>query len=281
MSEIFRTQQRAAAGLVLAVSVLLCNATPASAQQGDGTVTTFTTVADQSGQPSAAATDGPFWELIGGFEADTHGSAYGFFGPGYVHPIRPNLAWTARAFANYLAYEFTGADGETQVRSPGLSASAGLRFGGKNWFGVNAGPEVRWRRTELTRPNGQTIESDETSVGANVGAEAYVNPTSHNNLHAIVNYGTVDKYTWARVGFKEQISNRSWQGSNATFLGVEVIGQGNDDIRSTQIGGFFEVTRVPANLSLMFKVGYKRSTFDVGPNKTGPYVAVGFYKRLG
>jgi hypothetical protein len=198
-----------------------------------------------------------------------------------VHPIRPNLAWTARAFANYLAYEFTGADGETEVRSPGLSASAGLRFGEKSWFGVYAGPEVRWRKTELTATNGTIVDSDETSVGANIGAEAYVNPTSHNNLHGIVNYGTVDKYTWARLGFKEQISNRNWQGSTATFLGVEGIAQGNEDIRSTQIGGFFEVTRVPANLSVMFRVGYKRSTFDVGPNKTGPYFAIGFYKRLG
>jgi hypothetical protein len=260
--------------------VTLFDVSPASAQQQDGTVSVSTPVADQGGQPSTAATSGPFWELIGGYEADTHGSAYGFFGPGYVHPIRPNLAWTARAFGNYLAYEFSGADGETEVRSPGFSASLGLRFGDQSWFGVSAGPEVRWRRTELTRADGQTVESDDTRVGANIGAEAYLNPTSHNNLHGIVNYGTVDKYTWARLGFKEQISNRNWQGPTATFVGVEGIAQGNDDIRSTQFGGFFEVTRVPANLSLMFRVGYKRSTFDVGPNKTGPYFAVGFYKRV-
>ena len=273
----FRRQMRAAGAGALVVAVTLFNTSTASAQQSDSTFSVAAPAADQGGQPSGASA--PFWELIGGYEADTHGSAYGFFGPGYVHPIRPNLAFTARAFANYLAYEFTGADGVTEVRSPGFSASAGLRFGGTSWFGVNAGPDVRWRRTELTRPNGQTIESDDTSVGANIGAEAYMNPTSHNNLHGIVNYGTVDKYTWARLGFKEKLSNRGGQGSTSTYLGVEGIAQGNDDIRSTQFGGFFEVN--PPNLSLMFRVGYKRSTFDVGPNKTGPYFAVGFYKRLG
>jgi hypothetical protein len=137
-------------------------------------------------------------------------------------------------------------------------------------------------RTKCARPAStapSVVESSETKVGANIGAEAYMNPTSHNNLHGIVNYGTVDKYTWARLGFKEQVSNRGGQGSTSTFLGVEGIVQGNDDIRSTQFGGFFEIN--PANLSLMFRAGYKRSTFDVGPNKTGPYFAVGFYKRLG
>ena len=271
----FRRQMRAAAAGALVIGVALFDTSLASAQQSDRAIGVATPVVEQAGQPASTGASDPFWELIGGYEADTHGSAYGFFGPGYVHPIRPNLAFTARAFANYLAYEFTGADGDTEVRSPGFSASAGLRFGGSSWFGINAGPDVRWRRTELTHPNGQITESDETSVGANIGAEAYMNPTSHNNVHGIVNYGTVDEYLWARLGFKEQLS----RGSTATFLGVEGIAQGNDDIRSTQFGGFFEVN--PANLSLMFRVGYKRSTFDVGPNKTGPYFAVGFYKRLG
>jgi hypothetical protein len=276
---ILRTQQRATVVGALVISVTLLNISAASAQQQDSSVSVSAPVADQGGQRSSAAAGAPFWELIGGYEGDTHGSAYGFFGPGYVHPINSNVSWTARLFGNYLAYEFTGADGDTEVRSPGVSASLGLRFGGASWFGVGAGPDFRWRRTELTHPNGQVTETDDTRTGANIGAEAYMNPTSHNNVHAIANYGTVDKYTWARVGFKEKMSNRSGQGSTSTFVGVEGILQGNTDIRSTQFGGFFEVN--PPNLSLMFRAGYKRSTFDVGPNKTGPYFGIGFYKRLG
>jgi len=276
MTSIVRTHMSAAAAGALLIGMTLVAASPAAAQQQNAIVSAPAPApaADQGGQASSAGA--PFWELIGGYEADTHGSAYGFFGPGYVHPINSNVSWTGRAFGNYLAYEFTDAGGETKVRSPGVSASLGLRFGGNSWFGVNAGPDVRWRRFELTRPNGQKVDTDETSVGANIGAEAYVNPTSHNNIHGIVNYGTVDKYTWARLGFKERVAQH---GSTSTYLGVEGIAQGNEDIRSTQFGGFFELN--PTNLSLMFRVGYKRSTFDVGPNKTGPYFAIGFYKRLG
>jgi hypothetical protein len=281
----FRIQSRSATVAALTLAVFLFGGSPANAQQPTTTAGGATPAADQAAAPGAAqpadTTPAPFWELIGGFEADTHGSVYAFFGPSYVRPMRPGFAWTARAFANYLAYEFTGADGTTEVRSPGVNAAVGLRFGDKSFFGINAGPEVKWRRTELTGANGQTVSSSETVVGANVGAEVYANPTSHNNIHGIVNYGTADKYTWARLGFKEQVSNRNWQGPTTTYIGIEGIGQGNSDIRSTQVGGFFEVARVPGNFSLTFRVGYKRSTFDVGPNKTGPYFGVGFYKRLG
>lgn len=280
----FRTAVGVARAGSLAVFMTLCCVTVAGAEQRGTALLSAAPSADQAPQPADAPPPGitgpAFWELIGGYEGDTHGSSYGFFGPSYVHPFRPGLAWTARAFGNYLAYEFTGANGTTRVRSPGVSTAVGLRFGEKNFFGVSAGPEVKWQRTEVTRANGASVTSNETRLGANVGAELYTNPTSHNNIHGIVNYGTADEYTWARLGFKEQISNRSWQGSTTTFLGVEGIAQGNDDIRSTQVGGFFEITRVPAQVSLVFKAGYKRSTFDVGPNKTGPYFAVGFYRRL-
>jgi hypothetical protein len=108
----------------------------------------------------------------------------------------------------------------------------------------------------------------------------YVSPTSHNNVHGIVNYNTSDSYSWGRLGFKEQITNHTWEGPNTAFLGVEGIAQGNHDIRSRQLGGFFEITHVPAKVSFVFKAGYKRSTFNVGPDKTGPYFSVGFYQRL-
>ena len=52
------------------------------------------------------------------------------------------------------------------------------------------------------------------------------------------------------------------------------------DIKSTQIGGFLEWVHVPANTSVAFKAGYKRSTFPIGPEKTGPYFAITYYQRL-
>ena len=230
--------------------------------------------------PAALTSVPPFWELISGYEGDSEGSGYAFFGPSYVRNIRPGLSWTARAFGNYLAYEFSGADGMTQVRSPGISSAVGLQFGDKSFARVLAGPELKWRRTEVTAASGVGVAHRDTRLGLNAGGEVYANPTSHNNLHGIVNYNTSDKYSWARLGFKEQLTNRTWEGPDATFLGVEGIVQGNSDIRSRQLGGFFEYTRVPARVSLVFKAGYKRSTFEVGPALTGPYFSVGFYRRM-
>lgn len=256
--------------------VILLGAATASAQtpvtataQPQPTTVTITT-------PTAPGTA----ELLGGYERDTHGASYGFLGAGYVRGIRPGLSWVARGNVNLLSYEFDSFDGQTQVRSPGVGAAFGLQFGTKNFVRLMAGPEIKWRRTEITPVNGISRTDSDVRVGANIGAEMIVNPTSHSNLMGLVSYGTADKYTWARLGFKQQISNHDWQGPRTLALGVDVTGQGNDDIRSTSIGGLAEVTFVPQALSIQFRAGYKRSTFDIGSNKTGPYFAVGFYKRL-
>jgi hypothetical protein len=279
---------RSAIAASFAFAVMLLTPSPASAQPPPDTLALLPSTALADQRPPVVGvtvppvvTRGPaFWELISGYEGDSDGSGYAFFGPSFVRPIRPGLSWTARAFGNYLAYEFSGLEGSTHVRSPGISTGIGLQFGDRNFFRVLAGPEVKWRRTEVTGLNGVSAAESEAQFGVNAGGEMYTNPTSHNNLHGIVNYNTTDKYSWARVGFKEQLNNKAWERPNTMFLGVEGIVQGNSDIRARQLGGFFEFSRVPAKVSLVFKAGYKRSTFDVGPAKTGPYFSVGFYRRM-
>lgn len=230
--------------------------------------------------PSQAATAAPSWALIAGYERDSHGSSYGFAGPAYVKPVRPGLAWTAKVFGSYLTYEFSDFSATTAVRSPGASGSFGLQFGERNTFTVTAGPSVAWRTDTVTPFNGAEFETSETRWGVNVGAEAYLSPTSRSNFQALVNYNTTDKYLWSRAAFKQQISNLNGNGTTALSVGVEGIAQGNDDIRSLQGGGLLEVAHTPSSFSLMFRAGYKRSTFEVGPSKTGPYFGVGLYKRF-
>jgi hypothetical protein len=230
--------------------------------------------------PSQEAPPAPTWALIAGYERDSHGSSYGFAGPAYVKPVRPGLAWTARLFGSYLTYEFSDVSGTTAVRSPGASGALGLQFGERNTFTVTAGPSVAWRTDTLTPLTGADIETSETRWGVNVGAEAYLNPTSHSNIQALVNYNTTDKYLWSRAAFKQQISNLNGSGTTALSLGVEGIAQGNDDIRSLQGGGLLEIAHTPSAFSLTFRAGYKRSTFEVGPSNTGPYFGVGLYKRF-
>ena len=54
----------------------------------------------------------PFWELIGGYEGDSHDAGYGFLGPAYNHPLSDDLAVTARVFATTSA----GGDSATAQR---------------------------------------------------------------------------------------------------------------------------------------------------------------------
>lgn len=249
-----------------------------------GTVAHAQPAANEAPAPVAATSQAtapaPTWALIAGYERDSHGSSYGFAGPAYVKPVRPGLAWTARVFGSYLTYEFSDMSGATAVRAPGANGSLGLQFGERNTFTIGAGPAVSWRTETITPGTGVEFENSETRWGMNVGAEAYLNPTSHSNVQALVNYNTTDKYIWSRAAFKQQISNLSGSGTTALSLGVEGIAQGNDDIRSLQGGGLLEVAHAPSSFSLTFRAGYKRSTFDVGPSKTGPYFGVGLYKRF-
>lgn len=229
------------------------------------------TVTTAPASPAPAASD-PYWALIAGYEWDTHGSSYGFVGPHYTHPFGSgDVAWTARVFGNYLTYEFSDTTKTTKVRAPGASASVGLKFGTKNYFAVSAGPSVSWRKTTVTPNVGVETETDETRTGLNFGGDIYANPTPKSNIQILGNFNTADKYSWGRVGAKVDVAPKA-------AIGGEVILQGNSDIKSVQFGGLIEVR--PSQTSLMFRAGYKRSSFNVGPDKTGPYFGINFYKRL-
>lgn len=267
--------------LILAAAALA--AVPAAAQEASPPPPATLPAGEAApAAPASGDVQDPWWEFIAGFEADTHGTGYGFAGPAYVHPIRPNLAVTGRVFASYLYYEFEEAGGTTSVRSPGVSPMLGLRFGSRSFFQVLAGPDIRWREEEFEAGGVEVeTEDDGATVGASIAAEAYTNPSDRDVIHGIVTYGTVDEYVWGRLGYKRQLTNLGWQGSGpAWFLGVEVTGQGNDDIRSFQVGPMTEVVFSPSNLSLSVRAGYKKSTFDAAPDRDGPYFGVGLYKRF-
>lgn len=281
-------QAQIAAGLAVFVIV-----TPARAQAPQDTTQSpqqlgVTADAGQvPSQPSILPAPAPLpaarWSQTGGFETDTHGTGYGFFGPSYSKPFRPNMAWVAGVNANYLFYEYAngGTGGQTNVRAPGVNARAGLKFGGKNYFQATAGPSFKRRQLEMFDTAGNRMSSDsDLRVGINVGSEVWVEPTTHSVVYGIFDFSGADSYTWARLSYREQISNRSWSGKFAHFVGAEVIGQGNDDIKSKQFGGNFEIVHVPSSVSLQVRGGWKQSSFVFGPDKTGPWFAIGFWQRL-
>ena len=274
-------------GWIAAGAVLVVLAAPASGQSTDQL---SVEAADPAGaqlpapRPATvpAQVAAPHWSANAGFEADSHDTGYGFVGPFYVRPLRPGLAFVGGGSVNYLYYDFVnGTGGHTNVRSPGVNAMGGVRFGNRNYVQLLAGPGFKRRHVEILDASDQVIGTDSDTVfGLNLGADLWVDPTSHNNVFGMVRYGAEDNYTWARLAYKEQITNRDWSNRFAHFVGAEVIGQGNDDIRSTQYGGFFEVAHAPSSVSVMFRAGYKKSSYDFGPDKSGPWFAVGFWHRL-
>jgi hypothetical protein len=222
-----------------------------------------------------------YWTANAGFEADTHDSGYGFAGPFYVKPFRPNTSFVAGANLNYLYYDYASGLGHTNVRSPGVNVTGGVRFGHRNYVQLVAGPGFKRRYVERVDANGNVIGSDRNiDAGLNLGADAYVDPTSHSNVYGMFRYGAEDQYSWGRLAYKEQITNRDWHGKFAHSVGAEVIGQGNDDIRSTQVGALYEIAHGPSSVSVMLRAGYKRSAYDIGPDKTGPYFAIGLWHKL-
>jgi hypothetical protein len=225
----------------------------------------------------------PNWEIVGGFEGDTHDTSYSFFGPGYNHPISDNLAVTARFTGRYLSYSFrNGLGGDTTVNSPGISPAIGLRFGKSGRTArVQVGYGGKNEHRVVEDRNGNAV-LDETRwrSGITLGGDVYYNLTKRDNVHALVSFGTEDDYLWSRVGYKHQMTNHDWKSNVTLYLGAEALTQGNSDIWSNNIGGIAEVLLVPAHLSLMFRSGYKHSTFDRGDDKNGPYYALGLYKRF-
>ena len=232
----------------------------------------------QSAQPDPMAS---YWEVIGGLEFDTDGMMYGFVGPQWTRPLNEDLAVTAKVSLNWLQYEFDENGGTTEVSGPGVSTQVGLKFGDRNRFSVGAGPSFKWRGESFTDAAGNETETDgEMEVGFSVGAGAYLNPTDRDNVHALVSYDTVDSYLWSRLGYKHQITNHNWQDTWAHFLGAEGIYQGNDDIRTSMLGALVEFVHAPSSTAIMLRAGFKKSTFEVADDRTGPYFGINFYRRL-
>jgi hypothetical protein len=227
-------------------------------------------------------TRSPWWELNGGYEGDSHATSYGFVGPGYVRPLGGKLAFKAHVYATQLKYEFAnGLGGSTEVTAPGFSPAIGLRYGRKNWVQVTTGLDFKREHRQITDDVGDVFSDERhTRTGVSLGADAWWNPSRHSNVFTMLHYGTASKYTWGRIAAKQQVSNMDWHGPHTVYLGVEGVGQGNADIRSWQIGGLGELVFARSELSLQARGGYKRSTFEVGPDKSGPYFGVGLWKRF-
>lgn len=261
-------------------------AMPASALAQTAPAVNFVPAAAPVTAPAATAIQTPapgdsYWEIIGGVEFDTDGMLYGFAGPQWNYRLNEDMGVFARAYGNWLQYEFEENGGTTEVSGPGISTQVGLKFGDRHTFKVGVGPSFKWRGETFTDASGNETELDsDMEVGLSVGGDAYLNPTERDNVHALVNYDTVDDYLWSRLAYKRQITNLDWQDTWAHHLGVEGIWQGNDDIRTMMLGGLVEFAHGASRSSVMLRAGIKKSTFEAADDRTGPYFGINFYRRL-
>ena len=73
-----------------------------------------------------------------------------------------------------------------------------------------------------------------------------------------------------------RVSCTSWE----PFVGPEVTGQGNDETRAVQGGGFAEWSFVPQRVSLSLHGGYKESWSPGESRRRGAYLGLALYHRF-
>jgi hypothetical protein len=56
--------------------------------------------------------------------------------------------------------------------------------------------------------------------GVILQGDAFFQVTPLSTFSLIVSYGDANRYLWSRAGWKEQVSNRNFQGTTALSLGV-------------------------------------------------------------
>ncbi len=218
------------------------------------------------------------WEFLGGWEADSHNNGYAFTGIGYIHLFNPRLAIATRLSGSYLYYNFPENAGETKVKSPGVTLLIGPRFSGERVsLTVMAGTEARTIKRETDSPAGKS-KTSEDKISPVINGALSAKLGQRWDFLGIANYDSANKYTWTRGSLKYRISEQNRPA--IIFLGPEVTIQGNRDITSVQGGGIIEVYHNPGKLSLAARLGYKRSTFDAGTSREGPYLGIGFYKQF-
>jgi hypothetical protein len=79
---------------------------------------------------------------------------------------------------------------------------------------------------------------------------------------------------------RRQMTNLNWKGPTSFFMGLEAIGQGNDESEAVQGGWFAEWNLVPRRVSLALHAGYKERWSPGESHRRGSYLGLAFYHRF-
>lgn len=201
-------------------------------------------------------------EGLAGWEGDGFGQGYGFVGVGAVKSIGPHLTLVTRLSTSYLYYTFESLAITTSVTAPGVTGMAGARAtlprGSVSAFG---GYETRW---EDRRSDDGGEETGVTGGGV-LQADADLGFGRRWRGFLFANYAGAAGYLFSRAAVRWQVTNLEWKDPIAFFLGLEGIGQGNDESVAVQGGPFLEWNFVPQHLSAALHGGYKDRWSPDGP----------------
>jgi hypothetical protein len=215
-------------------------------------------------------------ELLGGWEGDSHAQGYGFLAVSISNGLGSQTALIGRTTVSYLYYEYDHNDSTTKVTSPGISFQAGFSYAsGKITASVIAGPEMRWN-DEQTRTAGYlSVASLRDRLLSGV-VQGYLNAFVTHGMWVtlLANYNGGNQYLFNRLSVERRF------GAGMTSIGLEGTAQGNNDIKSIQVGAFIGIPNLLTRASLRLSGGVKNSWNADDVHRTAGFAGAGFYTRF-
>lgn len=215
-------------------------------------------------------------EVVTGWEGSS-GRGYAFVAPSVALHRGDQISWILRGSVSYLYYDFPEAGGDTRVRSPGQSLGFAMRYSAPG-VTVTVGPGYEARQTRRRFEGGGETTVQER--GLTLEGNVFVQATPRTVISLLGSYGKANDYYWVRGGVKQQVSGFDGADATAWHVGAEFTDQGNQDVKSRQLGGVLEAAFPRSRASLQFRAGYSRRDNPDGSRESEPYVGVGFYRAF-
>jgi hypothetical protein len=197
-------------------------------------------------------------ELGVGWEGNaTRGSAY--TSSAWAFDGGPGSAIVLRVSESAFYYRLNDGFEETRESSLGGSLEVALRF----CLGeavLTAGPGIEVRQEVSSFSSGDALS--EWGFGPTFSLDAYAPLDSITYGSLAASYSHASRYFWVRSALFEQEFDRRFEGPVGIALGIELTGQGNDEIHLVQVGAVIEIdfADLPGVLSL--RAGHSRLESD-------------------
>jgi hypothetical protein len=211
------------------------------------------------------------FEIVAGWSG-ADGQSYSFISPQLSFPADTTDEWVLRGTLSYLTYDFVdAAGGRASVSSPGVALGVAYRWRRERTT-VTVGPGWEVRQVRTHHGDGRRTES--TDHGWTLHGDGHHRATDAVSLGLGAGYHSVNE--WLAVSGVTRYHLRQDGGPPA--VGVELITQGNPDLRATGAGGLLELPAGTATLQI--RAGQMRLRHASGLEETRPYYNVGVVARF-